>query len=71
MIIFLAGLQGISETLYEAAQIDGAGPLRLFFHITLPMLSPTIFFNLITGIIGSFQVFTNVCDNFGRGKAPR
>ncbi len=60
MIIFLAGLQGISETLYEAAQIDGAGPLRLFFHITLPMLSPTIFFNLITGIIGSFQVFTNV-----------
>lgn len=60
MIIFLAGLQGIPEALYEAAQIDGAGPLRLLWHITLPMLSPTIFFNLTMGVIGSFQVFTNV-----------
>jgi len=60
MIIFLAGLQGIPETLYEAARIDGAGAWRLFRHITLPMLSPTIFFNLVIGIIGSFQVFTNV-----------
>lgn len=60
MIIFLAGLQGISETLYEAAAIDGAGSWRLFRHITLPMLSPSIFFNLTMGIIGSFQVFTNV-----------
>jgi multiple sugar transport system permease protein len=60
MIIFLAGLQGIPEQLYQAARIDGAGALRLFRHITLPLLSPTILFNLIIGIIGSFQVFTNV-----------
>ncbi|HEY3057721.1 MAG TPA: sugar ABC transporter permease [Chloroflexota bacterium] len=60
MIIFLAGLQGIPDALYEAARIDGAGAWRLFRHITVPLLSPTIFFNLIIGIIGSFQVFTNV-----------
>lgn len=60
MIIFLAGLQGIPEALYEAAMIDGAGTWRLLLHITLPMLSPSIFFNLTMGIIGSFQVFTNV-----------
>jgi multiple sugar transport system permease protein len=60
MIIFLAGLQGIPEALYEAAKIDGASTWRLFRHVTLPMLSPTIFFNLTIGIIGSFQVFTNV-----------
>jgi multiple sugar transport system permease protein len=58
MIIFLAGLQGIPETLYEAARIDGAGFVALFRHITLPMLTPVIFFNLVIGIIGSFQVFT-------------
>jgi multiple sugar transport system permease protein len=60
MIIFLAGLQGIPEALIEAARIDGAGTWRLLRHITLPLLTPTIFFNLIIGIIGSFQVFTNV-----------
>jgi multiple sugar transport system permease protein len=58
MIIFLAGLQGIPEALYDAAKIDGAGTLRCFRHITLPMMTPTVFFNLIMGIIGSFQVFT-------------
>jgi multiple sugar transport system permease protein len=58
VIIFLAGLQGISQTLYEAASIDGANGWRRFWAITLPMLSPTIFFNLVIGIIGSFQVFT-------------
>jgi multiple sugar transport system permease protein len=58
MIIFLAGLQGIPQTLYEAASIDGANHLQRFWNITLPMLSPTIFFNLVIGIIGSFQVFT-------------
>lgn len=58
MIIFLAGLQGISQTLYEAASIDGANEWRRFWSITLPMLSPTLFFNLVIGIIGSFQVFT-------------
>lgn len=58
MIIFLAGLQGIPQTLYEAASIDGASEWRRFWSITLPMLSPTLFFNLVIGIIGSFQVFT-------------
>lgn len=57
MIIFLAGLQGIPQHLYEAAELDGAGRLRQFWNVTLPMLSPTIFFNLIMGIIGSLQVF--------------
>ncbi|HEY3411746.1 MAG TPA: extracellular solute-binding protein [Armatimonadota bacterium] len=58
MLIYLAGLQGIPTQLYEAASIDGAGNFRKFWTITLPMLSPVIFFNLIMGIIGSFQVFT-------------
>jgi len=57
MIIFLAGLQGIPETLHEAASIDGAGSMARFRHITLPMLSPIIFFNLIIGIIASFQAY--------------
>lgn len=58
MLIYLAGLQGIPAHLYEVAEIDGAGKVRQFFAITLPMLTPTIFFNLIMSIIGSFQVFT-------------
>lgn len=58
MIIFLAGLQGIPESLYDAAKIDGAGPLACFWHITIPMMTPTIFFSLILGLIGSFQMFT-------------
>lgn len=57
MLIFLAGLQSIPETIYEAASIDGAGALAKFIFITIPMLSPIIFFNLIMGIIASFQVF--------------
>jgi multiple sugar transport system permease protein len=58
MIIYLAGLQGIPSDLYEAAQVDGAGTLRQFWSITIPMLSPVIFFNVIMGIIGALQVFT-------------
>lgn len=58
MLIYLAGLQGIPKQLYEAAELDGAGTWSCFINITLPMLSPTLFFQLITGIIGSFQVFT-------------
>jgi len=57
MLIFLAGLKGIPQTLYEAAEIDGAGRLQRFLRITLPILSPTIFFNLVMSIIGSFQTF--------------
>ena len=58
MIIYLAGLKGISQSLYEAARIDGASPLRQAWNVTIPMLSPLIFYNLVMGIIGSFQVFT-------------
>lgn len=58
MIIYLAGLQSVPTQLYEAAEIDGAGSWKKFWTITLPMISPTIFFNLVMGIIGSFQVFT-------------
>jgi multiple sugar transport system permease protein len=57
MLIFLAGLQGIPQQLYEAASIDGAGASRRFFNVTLPMLSPTIFLNMIVATIGTFQVF--------------
>lgn len=58
MVIYLAGLQGIPPELYEAAMIDGAGVWPKFRHITIPMLSPVIFFNLIMQTIASFQVFT-------------
>lgn len=60
MLIFLAGLQGIPTELYEAAKIDGAVAWSRLRHITLPMMSPTIFFVVVTNIIMSFQVFTNV-----------
>jgi len=59
MIIYLAGLQSVPTQLYEAAEIDGAGSWGKFRNVTLPMISPTLFFNLIMGIIGSFQVFTS------------
>jgi len=59
MIIYLASLQGIPLSLYEAAQIDGANAFRRFRHITIPMLTPTILFNLVVGIIAVFQTFTN------------
>ncbi|OZB90629.1 carbohydrate ABC transporter permease [Paenibacillus sp. XY044] len=58
IIIYLSGLQGVPEELHEAAQLDGAGSIRRFFSVTMPMISPTIFFNLIMGIIGGFQYFT-------------
>jgi multiple sugar transport system permease protein len=57
MIIWLAGLQSIPTTLYEAASLDGAGWWSQFFNVTLPMLSPYIFFNLIMGVIGALQTF--------------
>ncbi|WP_008336847.1 carbohydrate ABC transporter permease [Alicyclobacillus acidocaldarius] len=60
MLFFLAGLQSIPSHLYEAANIDGAGRLRKFFSITLPLLRPTLLFVLITSVIGSFQVFDTV-----------
>jgi multiple sugar transport system permease protein len=59
MLIYLAGLQSVPEHLYEAAALDGAGPFVRFRHVTLPILSPTLFFNLVMAIIGSFQIFTS------------
>lgn len=58
MLIFLAGLQGVPKELLEAAEIDGAGAWARFRNVTLPMISPTMLFNLILGIIGALKVFT-------------
>ncbi|HEY3110561.1 MAG TPA: sugar ABC transporter permease [Chloroflexota bacterium] len=58
MIVYLAGLQGIPQHLYEAAEIDGAGVLARFWHVTVPMVSPVILFNAVMSVIGSFQIFT-------------
>lgn len=57
MVIFLAALKGVPEELYEAASIDGAGKTRQFFKVTLPMISPIIFYNLITQLVQAFQEF--------------
>ncbi|GAC1462975.1 MAG: sugar ABC transporter permease [Chloroflexota bacterium] len=59
MLILLAGLNGVPKHLYEAAKIDGAGAVRRFWNITIPMLSPTLFFIVLTNIIGAFQVFNS------------
>ncbi|HEV7948233.1 MAG TPA: sugar ABC transporter permease [Glaciihabitans sp.] len=59
MVIFLAGLKQIPTELYEAADVDGAGPWRKFKSVTLPMLSPVIFFNLLLEMIGAFQIFAS------------
>ena len=59
VVIYLAALQDVPEQLYEAAAIDGAGPLANMRHITLPMITPTILFNLVLGIISGLQTFTN------------
>jgi multiple sugar transport system permease protein len=60
MVIFLAGLNGISSTYYEAASIDGAGKVCCFFKITLPLLTPTLFFVFTMMLISGFQVFNEV-----------
>jgi multiple sugar transport system permease protein len=67
MIIVLAGLQGVPETLIEAATLDGAGRFSRFFHVTLPFLTPTIFMLLILQTIGSFQVFALILVMTGGG----
>lgn len=69
MLIFLAGLQGIPSELYEAARVDGAGALRSWWHITIPLISPAIFFNLVLGIIISFRVFAFAFVTTGGGPA--
>ncbi|WP_066387915.1 carbohydrate ABC transporter permease [Neobacillus mesonae] len=68
MVIFLSGLQGIPKMYYEAAEIDGAGPFRVFFKITLPLLSPVIFFVSIMSLIGAFQVFDLIFMMIGKGS---
>jgi multiple sugar transport system permease protein len=60
MVVYLAGLQAIPEELYDAAKVDGAGALARLRHVTVPMLRPTTLFLLVMGIIGSFQVFTQI-----------
>jgi multiple sugar transport system permease protein len=67
MIIYLAGLQGIPTTLYEAAEVDGASKVQQFFKITLPLITPVLFYNLVIGIISTFQIFTSVYVMTGGG----
>jgi multiple sugar transport system permease protein len=67
MLIFLAGLQDVPQHLYEAAEIDGANGWHKIVHVTIPMLTPVILFNLILGLIGAFQYFTQVYVMTGGG----
>jgi multiple sugar transport system permease protein len=71
MVLYLAGLQGVPTELYETAALDGAGPLAKVWYITIPMISPVIFFNFVVGMISSFQVFTSayVMTNGGPANA--
>ncbi|MCG9895834.1 MAG: extracellular solute-binding protein [Fimbriimonadaceae bacterium] len=71
MILWLAGLKGIPKTLYEASSLDGANPNQQFWNVTIPMLSPLIFFNLVMGGIGAVQMFDNVyIITGGQGSGP-
>jgi multiple sugar transport system permease protein len=70
VLIYLAGLKGIPKELYEAASIDGASGWDRVWHITLPLLSPTIFFEVVTSIIGTFQIFTTAFILLGRAEPP-
>jgi multiple sugar transport system permease protein len=73
MLVFLAALQALDPTLEEAARIDGAGPWRRFWRVTLPQLSPVVFFNLVTGSVAAFQIFAQpyVMTEGGPGDASR
>jgi multiple sugar transport system permease protein len=71
MVIFLAGLQGIPQSLYDAAAVDGANRWKSFFYITLPLLSPTILFVVVVSTISCFQVFDSVFIMTGGGPANR
>ncbi|CAH0133573.1 carbohydrate ABC transporter permease [Microbacterium foliorum] len=68
IVIFLAGLQGIPDTIMEAADLDGAGPVRKFFSITIPLLSPSIFFVSVISVIGALQVFDLIYMMLGRSN---
>jgi multiple sugar transport system permease protein len=69
MLLYLASMQGVSKSLYEAAEIDGANTWKQFFHITIPMITPVIFFDVVTSLIGGFQIFQEayVMSNNGEG----
>jgi len=70
MVVYLAGLQDVPTSLYEAAIIDGAGFFRRLFHVTLPMISPVIYFNVVLSIISGFQAFTQAFIMTGSSGAP-
>jgi len=70
MLIFLAGLQGVPVELEDAARVDGAGVWTKFWNVTFPIITPTIFFNLVIGIVGALQVFTVAVVATVRGYAP-
>jgi multiple sugar transport system permease protein len=69
MIVYLAGLQNINPEYYEAAKVDGANVIAMFLRITIPLMSPVIFFNLVLGVIGSFQAFAQAFIMTGGGPA--
>jgi len=71
MVIFIAGLPGVPRELHEAAALDGAGAFSRFRHVTLPLLTPTIFFNLIIGLIAALSVFTIAFVDTKGGPRPR
>src|SRR5437762_10248784 len=71
VVIYLAGLQDVPRELYEAADIDGASPIHKIWHVTLPSISPVIFFNLIMGLIGTLQIFATPFIIMPGGKPAR
>jgi multiple sugar transport system permease protein len=71
MLIFLAGFQGIPKQLYEATEVDGGNGIHKFFYVTIPMMTSTIFFNLVIGCINGFQVFTQAYIITGGGPNER
>jgi len=70
MLILLAGLQGVPTELYEAARVDGAGPVYSFFRITIPLISPVLFYNLVLGVIGAFQYFLQAYVIYNSNSGP-
>ena len=71
MVIMLAGLQSIPADLYEAARVDGASGLQMFWHITVPLMRPVILFDAIISTIGTFNLFAEPFALFGPGRGDR
>ena len=70
ILILLGGLQGVNKQYYDAAKIDGASRIRIFFRITVPLLSPMIAYVVITGFIGGFKEYSSIVGIFGEGMGP-